>query len=82
MIEVKETTYEVDGSVEPCFEVTDGYTLVRIAPFYHYFGKTTILITQYLNGEFHSDEEWNYEWDYIDEGDAKEIAMKYSAYLR
>lgn len=82
MIEVKETTYEVEGSVEPCFEVTDGFTMVRIAPFYHYYGRTTILITEYLGGEFNSSDDWDLTWDYVEESEAKEIAINYSAYLR
>ena len=80
-VEVKRTTYEVDGSKEPCFEVTDGYTMVRIAPCYHLIFKDTILITEYVGGEFNSDEEWDLTWDDIEEADAKEIAINYSAYL-
>lgn len=82
MLEVKKTTYKVDGSKEPCFEITDGYTMVRIAPYYHYIGKTTILITQYLGDSFHSQEEWDYEWDYLTKKDALEISKKYSVYLK
>ena len=80
-VEVKETTYEVDGYKEPCFEVTDGYTLVRIAPCYHLIWKDAILITEYLDGEFNSSEELDYEWNDIDEEEALDIAKRYSAYL-
>ena len=77
----KRTTYKVDGSYEPCIEVTDGYTMVRIAPYYHYYGETTILITEYLDGEFNSQEEWDYDYDCLDCKEAIIIAKRYSVYL-
>ena len=81
MIEVKKTTYKVDGCVEPCFEVSDGYTLVRLAPLYHYCEKTTTLITEYVDGEFNSSEEWSVEFDSLCESQAVDVAHRYSAYL-
>lgn len=80
-IKVKKTTYEVDGCIEPCFEVSNDYSLIRIAPFYHYFGRTTILITEYLAGEFNSRDEWGREFNELDEYDAMEIAKEYSVYI-
>lgn len=35
-LKVKKTTYKVDGSTEPCFEVSGECAMVRIAPFYHF----------------------------------------------
>lgn len=52
MIEVKKTTYMVDGCQEPCFEVSDGYTMVRIAKMYHYIGWNTLAMSEYLDGEW------------------------------
>lgn len=81
MIEVKKTTYEVEGSTEKCFEVTDGYTMVRIAKMYHYIGKDTLIIKEYLDGEYNSSDEWNGDFDSLTEADAKRIAQRYSVYL-
>lgn len=78
---VKRTTYVVDGFVEPCFEVTNGYTLVRIAPCYHSIDKDTIIITEFLGGEFNAEDEWDYEYDYLDCKDALCLAKRYSIYL-
>lgn len=80
-IKIKKTTYEVENSIEPCFEVSNGYCLIRIAPFYHLMSKTTILITEYLDGDFQSQEEWDIEFDYLDEYKAMEIAKEYSLYI-
>ena len=81
MIEVKKTTYEVEGCKEPCFEVTDGYTMVRIAKMYHYIGKNTLAITEYLDGDYNSSDEWNGDFDSLSEADAIRIAHKYCAYI-
>ena len=81
MITVKKTTYEVEGCKEPCFEVTDGFTMVRIAKMYHYVGKDTIIIKEYVDGEFNSSEEWNGDFDSMTEAKAKQLAKKFSVYL-
>ena len=81
MVTVKKTTYEVEGCKEPCFEVTDGYTMVRIAKMYHYLGKNTLAITEYLDGDYNSSDEWNGDFDSLSEAYAKRIAQKYSAYI-
>lgn len=81
MITVKKTTYEVDGCKEPCFEVSDGYTMVRIAKMYHYIGRNTLIINEYLDGEYNSSEEWNGDFDSMTNAEAKKIAQSYSAYL-
>lgn len=81
MITVKKTTYEVEGCKEPCFEVTDGLTMVRIAKMYHYVGKDTIIIKEYVDGEFNSSEEWNGDFDSMTEAKAKQVAKAFSVYL-
>lgn len=81
MIEVKKTTYEVEGCKEPCFEVTDGFTMVRIAKMYHYIGKDSLVITEYLDGDYNSSEEWTGDFDSLTNAKAKKIAQEYSAYL-
>lgn len=63
MIEVNKTTYLVEGCQEPCFEVSDGYTMVRIAKMYHYIGRDTLVLTEYLDGEFNSSDEWDGDFD-------------------
>ena len=81
MITVEKTTYEVEGCAEPCFEVSDGFTMVRIAKMYHYIGKDTLIIKEYLDGEHNSSDEWTGDFDALTEADAKRIAQKYSAYI-
>lgn len=81
MLEVKKTTYEVDGCKEPCWEVSNGYTIVRIAPFYHYIGHDTIILSEYLDGEFNSVEEWDYDFGELNQNDVLRLAKKFSVYL-
>lgn len=81
MIEVNKTTYLVEGCQEPCFEVSDGYTMVRIAKYYHYIGKNTLILSEYIDGEWNSSDEWDGDFDSLSESDAKALAKKYSVYL-
>lgn len=81
MLEVKKTTYEVDGCEEPCWEVSNGYTMVRIAPLYHYIGHDTIMLSEYLDGEFNSDEEWDYDFGELNQNDVLRLAKRFSVYL-
>ena len=81
MVTVKKTTYEVEGCKEPCFEVTDGFTLVRIAKMYHYIGKDTLIIKEYVDGDYNSSDEWTGDFDSLTPAKAKKIAQEYSAYL-
>jgi len=82
MIFVEKTTYMVDGCEEPCFEVNNGYAMVRIAKMYHYFGKNTLAMSEYLNGEWNSSDEWEGDFDQLTEYNAMLLAKKFSAYLR
>lgn len=81
MIEVNKTTYLVEGCQEPCYEVSDGYTMVRIAKMYHYIGRDTLVLTEYLDGEYNSSDEWDGDFDSLNEFDAKALAKKFSVYL-
>lgn len=81
MIQVKKTTYEVEGSNQPCFVVTDGFTEVRISKFYHYLSKDILYIRESIDGEYNSSEEINGDFDSLTEEDAKRIALDYSVYL-
>jgi hypothetical protein len=81
MITVKKTTYEVEGCKEPCFEVTDGFTMVRIAKMYHYIGKDTLAMSEYLDGEWNSSDEWTGDFDSLTATEAKRLAQEYSVYL-
>ena len=81
MIEVKKTTYEVEGCTEPCFEVSNGNTMVRIAKMYHYIGNDSISLTEYLDGEYNSSDEWTGDFEELSETDVKLMAKKFSAYL-
>ena len=81
MIEVKKTTYNVEGIEEPCYEVTDGFTMVRIAKMYHYIGNDTLVVSEYLYGEFNGTEEIVGDFDSLSETYVKRIAHEQSAYL-
>lgn len=81
MLEVKKTTYEVDGFEEPCWEVSNGYTMVRIAKYYHYVGHDTIMLSEYLDSDCNSVEEWDYDFDELTQSDAIELAKQFSVYL-
>ena len=82
-MKAKKTSYNVDGCKEPCFEIKsdDGFVLVRLAPYYHYYGKTTIIATEYLDGDFNSREEINEDFESLTKTKAVKIATNYSVYL-
>lgn len=80
-LKVKKTTYKVDGCEEPCWEVTNGYTMVRIAPFYHYIRHDTIMLSEYMDGEFNSDEEWDYDFGELNQNDVLRLVKQFSVYL-
>jgi len=81
MIEVKKTTYLVDGIQEPCYEVSDGYAMVRIAKCYHMVGRDTLYLTEYLDGEWNGSDEWDGDFDSLHDFDAKRLAKQFSVYL-
>lgn len=80
-LEVKKTTYEVEGYEEPCWEVSNGYTMVRISKMYRLAGKPSILLTEFLDGEWNDSEEWNGDFDGLDSFFAERMAKQYSVYL-
>ena len=81
MLEVKETTFEVDGWQEPCWIVTDGWCTVRISKMHHYISKDTLYMYETHDGEYNSSDEWTGDFDLIDEEEALELAKRYSVYL-
>ena len=81
-MEVKRTTFEVEGINEPCIEVSDGYTTVRISTCYYYLGKNTLYVREYLDGEYNSEDEWNGDFKALTDADAIRIAKQFSAYIR
>lgn len=78
---VKKTTYKVEGVAEPCYEVSNGYAMVRIAPYYHYVGSDELLVTEYLDGEWNDADIWTGDFDTLTEDKAIQIAKSYSVYL-
>ncbi len=82
MIEIKKTRFEVDGHKELCYEVTDGFTMVRISKCYHYIGNDSLWLQEYVNGKFNSKEEWKGNFDTLTHLQAKALAKEYSVYLR
>lgn len=71
----------VEGIEEPCFEVSNGYAKVRIAKMYHYLGRDTLALSEYLDGEWNGSDEWKGDFDSLTEYDAMRLAKKFSAYL-
>lgn len=90
MIHATTTTYNPKecGEVlpaEPCiivFDDDDMTTYVRFAPCYHYSSDTTVVATEFVDGEWNSAEELNVKWDDLSPNMAKELAKKCSAYIK
>lgn len=81
MLEIKKTTYMVEGCEEPCWEVSNGYTMVRISKLYRLVGRPTILLTEYLGGDWNGNEEFEAYFDGLDEFFAERMAKQFSVYL-
>lgn len=77
------TTYEVDGCNEPCWIVSDdeGFCKVRISTCYHYIGKNTLYMNEYLDGEWNDSDEFIGDFELLDESSAMHLAREFSAYL-
>lgn len=82
-MKAKKTTYVVDGCKEPCYEIAsdDGFVKIRLAPYYHYFGKKSVLATEFLDGKFNSQEELDYSFDKLTTAKSKVVAKMFSVYL-
>lgn len=82
-MKVKKTTYEVEGSIEPCYEVSsdDNSIMVRIATCYHYIGKNSLYVTEYIDGDFNSREEIDGDFKSLTSAKALQIAQSNSVYL-
>lgn len=76
------TTYKVDGCTEPCWVVgSSDKTFVRISKFYHLIGRHTILVREYVDGEFNSEEEVTGDFDSLTTQDVVRIAKQHSVYI-
>jgi hypothetical protein len=80
-IQVKKTTYVDEGCTEPCWEVSNGYTVVRISKLYRIIGRPSIQITEFLGGEWNGCEEFDADFDELDSFFAERMAKQYSVYL-
>ena len=80
-IEVKRTKYLVWGCKEPCYEVSNGFAMVRIARLYRYLGPDSLVLSEYLDGELNSRDEWKGDFDSLTLEEAMRIAKEYSVYL-
>lgn len=80
-IKVTRTTYMVEGMNEPCIEVSDGFTMVRISKCYHYIGKDALYLTEYFDGDFNNKEEWKGDFDRLTDGEAVSLAKRFSIYI-
>ena len=80
-MQVVRTTFLVDGINEPCIEVRNNGTMVRISKFYHYVGRDTLLLKEFIDGDYNSSEEINGDFDTLTKDEAERIAKKFSVYL-
>ena len=81
-LKVERTTYQVDGVDEPCIMVGDGFAQVRISALYHYIGKNTLLVSEFLDGENNGEAELIGDFESLTDDDARKIALGYSVYIR
>lgn len=77
------TTYTVNGCKELCFEIKsdNDAIMVRVAPYYHFVGKNTLYLTEYINGEFNNSEEMTGNFKSLTKTQAVNLAKEFCAYL-
>ena len=80
-MEVKRTTFEVEGCQEPCIIVDNGFCQVRISKCYHLIGGNTLYVREILDGEYNGEDEITGDFDSLTEADAIRIAKANSAYI-
>lgn len=87
-MKVKRTTFETEGTQEPCIIVSndDESVQVRISTCYHYIGSDTLYLREEIDGDYNSEDEIYFpdfcdELDDITDDDAITLAKQYSAYL-
>lgn len=87
-MKVERTTFEAEGTQEPCIIVSsdDGYVQVRISTCYHYIGSNSLYLRETHDGEYQSSDEYNMpefcdELDDITDEEAIALAKELSAYL-
>lgn len=81
MIKIEKTTYEVDGLKEPCYLVTNGYAVVRIAKCYHLIGRNTLTVTTFLEDEWNGEEEITGDFDELTFMEVRRIAKENCVYM-
>lgn len=80
-LQVKRTTYKVDGIDEPCIIVDGGYAKVRIAKCYHLIGNDSLYVTEFLGGDYNSSDEISGDYNNLTDSDVIRIARNYSVYI-
>ena len=82
-MKVEKTTFEVEGVQEPCIIVSDDdeSVKVRISTCYHYLGSNTLLLTEFIDGDYNSSDEWVGDFSSLTLSEATRLAKKFSAYL-
>ncbi len=80
-LKVERTTFEVDGTNEPCIMVGEGFAQVRISKCYHYIGSDSIYVREILDGDFNAEDEYRVDFDSLTDDDARRIAREFSAYV-
>ena len=71
----------IDGCEEPCIVVSNGCVDIRISTMYHYIGRNTILIVEFIDGEYNGEEEIGGDFNTLTDREAVLIAKGFSCYL-
>ena len=84
-LEVKRTTYLIQGCTEPCIIVknknNNPKTYVRISNIYRLVGPCTLALEEFIDGEKNSFEEYNGDLDNLTDLEAIRLAKDFSVYI-
>lgn len=80
-LKVQRTTFQVDGIDEPCIIVGSEFAYVRISTMYHYIGRNSLYVAEFVDGQYNSSDELAGDFNHLSDDDARRIAKEYSVYV-
>lgn len=84
-LEVKKTTYLVQGCTEPCIIVknknNNPRTYVRISNCYHFIGSNSLFIEEFIDGDLNAGEEYKGNFANLTDLEAIKLAKDFSVYI-
>lgn len=80
-LKVQRTTFQVEGTDEPCIIVGSEFAYVRISTMYHYIGRNNLYVAEFVDGQYNGSDELVGDFDRLSDDDARRIAKEYSAYV-